>query len=68
MEVFKQVFTGYNKDLGGLGGNVNPTFHIGNEFLLNHILFYIFPNFLEDAIGDLCWCDLNDKIYPAMPQ
>lgn len=68
MEVFKQVFTGYNKDLEGLGGNVNPTFHIGNEFLLNHILFYVFPNFLEDAIGDLCWCDLNDKIYPAMPQ
>lgn len=68
MEVFKRVFTGYNKDLTGLGGNVNPTFHIGNEFLLNHILFYVFPNYLEDAIGDLCWCDLNDKIYPAMPQ
>ena len=68
MEVFENVFTGYNKVLTGLGGNVNPTFHIGNEFFLNHILFYIFPHFLEDAIGDLCWCDLNDKIYPAMPQ
>lgn len=68
MEVFKNVFTGYNKDIAGLGGNVNPSFHIGNEFFLNHILFYIFPHFLEDAIGDLCWCDLNDKIYPAMPQ
>lgn len=64
LNILRKLFTGYNKDDTGL----TPSFHIGNEFFLNHLLYYIFPNYLEDAIGDLCWCDMNDKIYPAMPQ
>lgn len=67
IDILKSIFTGYNKDSVQDGG-YNPTFHIGNDFFLNHILYYIFPNYLEDAIGDLCWCDMKDKIYPAMPQ
>ena len=67
IDILKSIFTGYNKDSTQDGG-YNPTFHIGNDFFLNHILYYIFPNYLEDAIGDLCWCDMKDKIYPAMPQ
>lgn len=67
IDVLKSIFTGYNKDTE-LSGGFNPTFHIGNEFFLNHLLYYLFPNYLEDAIGDLCYCDLNDKIHPAMPQ
>lgn len=64
LNILRKLFTGYNKDDTGL----TPSFHIGNEFFLNHLLYYIFPNYLEDAIGDLCWCDMNDKICPAMPQ
>ena len=67
IDVLKSIFTGYNKDSTQDGG-YNPTFHIGNDFFLSHILYYIFPHYLEDAIGDLCWCDMKDKIYPAMPQ
>lgn len=67
IDILKNIFTGYNKD-EELSGHFNPTFHIGNEFFLNHILYYIFPNYLEDAIGDLCYCDMNDKIHTAMPQ
>ena len=67
IDILKSIFTGYNKDSTQDGG-YNPTFHIGNDFFLNHILFYIFPHYLEDALGDLCWCDMKDKIYPAMPQ
>lgn len=67
IDILKSIFTGYNKDSVQDGG-YNPTFHIGNDFFLSHILYYIFPNYLEDAIGDLCWCDMKDKIYPAMPQ
>lgn len=64
LNILRKLFTGYNKDDTGL----TPSFHIGNEFFLNHLFYYIFPNYLEDAIGDLCWCDMNDKICPAMPQ
>lgn len=67
IDILKSIFTGYNKDSTQDGG-FNPTFHIGNEFFLSHILYYIFPHYLEDAIGDLCWCDMQDKIYTAMPQ
>ena len=67
IDILKSIFTGYNKDSTQDGG-YNPTFHIGNDFFLNHILYYVFPHYLEDAIGDLCWCDMKDKIYPAMPQ
>lgn len=67
IEILKDLFTGYNKD-STLDGGFNPTFHIGNEFFLNHILYYIFPNYLEQALGDLCWCDMNSKTHNAMPQ
>ena len=64
LNILRKLFTGYNKD----DTELIPSFHIGNEFFLNHLFYYIFPNYLEDAIGDLCWCDMNDKICPAMPQ
>ena len=70
INILDSLFTGYNKTkdtTSGSGGNFNSTYHIGNEFFLSHILYYIFPNYLEDAIGDLCWCDLNEKTYKAMP-
>ena len=57
IDILKSIFTGYNKDSTQDGG-FNPTFHIGNEFFLSHILYYLFPHYLEDAIGDLCWCDM----------
>lgn len=67
--IFKDLFTGYNKNEegDGLAGTITPTYQIGNEFFLTHILYYIFPNYLEDALGDLCWCDMNEKFYKAMP-
>lgn len=62
-----KIFTGFNKkDLEE--SDIIPTYHIGNDFFLSHILYYIFPNYLEDAIGDLCWCDLRDVFYKAMPE
>ena len=64
--VLLDIFTGYNKVLDR--AELNPTLQIGNEFLLNHILYYVFPNYLEDAIGDLCWCDMQGKSCTAMPQ
>lgn len=65
IDIVKDIFTGYDKrpDIP-----YNPTFHIGNEFFLNHILFYLFPHYLEDALEDLCWCDMHEIIHPAMPQ
>ena len=68
--IFKQLFTGYNKNEegDGLAGTITPTYQIGNEFFLTHLLYYIFPNYLEDALGDLCWCDMNEKVYKAMPK
>lgn len=67
--IFKELFTGYNDNSegDGLAGAITPTFQIGNEFFLSHLLYYIFPNYLEDALGDLCWCDMNEKFYHAMP-
>lgn len=41
---------------------------IGDEFFFDHILYYLFPHYLEEIIDDLCWCDLRDKFYKAMPQ
>lgn len=67
IDILKSIFTGYNKSSEQDGG-FNPTFHIGNEFFLNHILYYIFPHYLEEAIGDLCWCDMNGITHHAMPQ
>lgn len=61
-EKLKEIFTGYNKE------EENPIFFIGDEFFLKHILYFLFPHYLEDAIGDLCWCDLKDLFYKAMPQ
>lgn len=46
----------------------NTVFTIGDEFFLSHILYYLFPNYLEDVLGDLCWCDLNGITYKAMPK
>ena len=62
-----KIFTGFNKEDLEIS-DIIPTYHIGNEFFLSHILYYIFPNYLEDAIGDLCWCDLRDIFYKAMPE
>ena len=64
--ILLDIFTGYNKVLDR--AELNPTLQIGNEFLLNHILYYVFPNYLEDAIDDLCWCDMQGKSCTAMPQ
>jgi hypothetical protein len=66
LSILLDIFTGYNKVLDR--AELNPTLQIGNEFLLNHILYYVFPNYLEDAIGDLCWCDMQGKSCTAMPQ
>lgn len=63
LAILKDILTGYYKDQGG-----NPVFYIGDEFFLSHMPYFIFPNYLEDAIGDLCWCDQRDKFYLAMPQ
>lgn len=72
IDKLQDLFTGYNKDKSsignGVGGDFNATFHIGNEFFLEHILYYIFPHYLEDAIGNLCWCDLREITHKAMPQ
>ena len=67
--VLAKIFTGFNKEFnnGGSSYNINATYHIGNEFFLSHILYFIFPNYLEDAIGDLCWCDLRNTFQKAMP-
>ena len=63
LEILKKILTGWEKD------NSNTlTFEIGNEFLLSHLPYFIFPHYLEDAIGDLCWCDQQDNFYLAMPQ
>lgn len=64
----KDILTGYYKKEEGEEEGAEPTFHIGDEFFLSHLPYFIFPNYLEDAIGDLCWCDQRDKFYLAMPQ
>lgn len=66
-----EIINGYNKDneqINGANGGFNPTFAIGDEFFLSHIPYFIFPRYLEEAISDLCWCDLRDKFYKAMPK
>jgi len=58
INVLQDVLTGYNKDSNTrLEDTYNSSFEIGNEFFLSHIPYFIFPRYLEDAIGDLCWCD-----------
>lgn len=42
--------------------------YIGNEFFINHSLHFLFPYYLEDVIEDLCWCDIKDETFKAMPQ
>lgn len=67
--ILKQVLTGYNKNEDTRKEDrYNPTFEIGNEFFLSHLPYFIFPRYLEVAIGDLCWCDQQDNFYLAMPQ
>ena len=46
----------------------SPTYQSGDEFLLSHLPYFLFPHYLEVAIHDLCWCDLKDKQYKAMPK
>ena len=60
----KFLFLGYNKSIAGTDSNV----YIGDDFFLSHVLYYLLPHYLEDAIGDLCWCDLRNQFYKAMPQ
>lgn len=62
--LLSDLFTGYNKE----DTTTVPTYEVGDDFLLTHLPYFIFPNYLEDAIGDLCWCDMRDKIDLAMPQ
>ena len=66
LQILTQIFTGYNSTVGDT--TIPTTFSIGNSFFLNHILYFLFPHYLEDAIGDLCWCDQQQKFYKAMPQ
>lgn len=74
--ILEQILTGYNKGKFNEDDELNPkesdpynpTFEIGNEFFLSHLPYFIFPRYLEVAIGDLCWCDQQDNFYLAMPQ
>lgn len=47
---------------------VTNSLTFGDEFFLDHILYYLFPNYLEEIIDDLCWCDLHNITYKAMPK
>ncbi len=42
----------------------NP--YCGRDTFNDHIFYYLFPNYLGTII-DLCYCDLQDKFYLAMP-
>ena len=62
-DTLKDIILGYNKE-----EEDNPTYEVGDTFLLSHLPYYLFPHYLEVAIGNLCWCDLNDITEYAMPQ
>lgn len=40
--------------------------YCGYDVFNNHIFYYFFPKYLSEII-DLCYCDMHDKIYKAMP-
>lgn len=46
----------------------NTTVYCSSNFVYGHSAYYLFPVYLEKAIGNLCFCDMQDKFYKAMPQ
>lgn len=46
----------------------NKFYDIGNEFFLSHLPFFLFPNYLELVITNLCYCDQKQNFQLAMPQ
>ena len=46
----------------------NDTIPIVDKEFLDHILYFMFPNYIEDILDDLCYCDLIGETYKAMPK
>lgn len=62
IDIIKSIFPCFNSQI-----TETIKIQIGNDFFLKHIVYYLFPNYLEEVLGDLCWCDLNGISYTAMP-
>lgn len=56
----EDLFSGMDEDKNG--------FYIADEFVLSHLPYFVFPQYLELAIKNLCYCDQRDKSQLAMPE
>lgn len=51
------------------GTNVSEnSLYVADEFILSHLPYFLFPNYLETAISNLCYCDQRERTQFAMPE